>query len=138
MKVLVDLNIFLDVIQKREPHYGASAEILSNISKGEFRGAVPGHALTTVHYLVSRFANRGLADEAIDWILGDFEVVGEGRDIMLRARGLPMEDFEDAVVAAAAEAIHCDWVITRNVTDFKASPISAITPKELAEMLTAG
>ncbi|MEN8164026.1 MAG: PIN domain-containing protein, partial [Acidobacteriota bacterium] len=129
--------VFLDVIQKREPHYGASAAVLSNISTGEIGGAVPGHALTTVHYLVSRFANREFANEAIDWILGDFEVVGEGRDIMLRARGLPMEDFEDAVVAAAAEAIHCDWVITRNVTDFKASPISAITPKELAEVLNA-
>ncbi len=138
MKVLVDLNVLLDVIQKREPHYGASAAVLSNIARGVIGGAVPGHALTTVHYLVSRFANRDGANQAIDWILGDFEVVGEGRDIMLRARGLPMEDFEDAVVAAAAETIHCDWVITRNVTDFKASPIPAITPKELAEVLTAG
>ena len=138
MKVLVDLNVLLDVIQKREPHYGASAAVLSNIARGEIGGAVPGHALTTVDYLVSRFAHRDGANEAIDWILGDFEVVGEGRDIMLRARGLQMEDFEDAVVAAAAEAIHCDWVITRNVTDFHASPIPAITPKELAEVLTAG
>ena len=138
MKVLVDLNVLLDVIQKREPHYPASASVLSNIARGEIEGAVPGHALTTVYYLVSRLAHRETANEAIDWILGDFEVVGQGRDIMLRARGLPMEDFEDAVVAAAAEAIHCDWVVTRNVTDFHASPIPAITPKELAEVLTAG
>ncbi len=138
MKVLVDLNVLLDVIQKREPHYRASAAVLSHIARGELGGAVPGHALTTVHYLVSRFADRDSANETIDWILGDFEVIGEGRDIMLRARGLPMEGFEDAVVAAAAETIHCDWIITRNLTDFKASPIPAITPKELAEMFAAG
>ena len=138
MKVLVDLNVLLDVIQKREPHYTASAAVLSNIARGKIGGAVPGHALTTIYYLVSRFAHRESANEAIDWILGDFEVVGESRDIMLRARSLPMEDFEDAVVAAAAEAIHCDWVVTRNVRDFGTSPVSAITPKELVELLTAG
>jgi hypothetical protein len=28
MKILVDLNVLLDVIQRREPHYAASAALL--------------------------------------------------------------------------------------------------------------
>jgi predicted nucleic acid-binding protein len=137
MRVLVDLNVLLDVIQLRQPHYAASAQVLSSIARGDIEGAVPGHALTTTYYVVSRYADRTMAEKAIDWILGDFEVVGEGKKVMLRAHGLPMTDFEDAVVAAAAESLRCSWIVTRNVSDFERSPIPAITPEELLEHLTA-
>jgi len=131
VKVLVDLNVLLDVIQRREPHYAASAEVLSLIAAGELDGAVAGHALTTIDYVVSRFAGRKSADEAVDWILGGMEVVAEGRDVFLRPRSFEMKDFEDAVVAAAAEQVHADRVVTRNVDDFEHSPVPAVTPREL-------
>ena len=137
MRILADLNVLLDVIQSREPHYAASAQVLSEVARGGIESVVPGHAVTTIHYIVSKYSNRDAADEAVDWILGDFEVVGEGETILLRARGLPMDDFEDAVVAAAAEAVRCDWIITRNVADFERSPIRAMTPAELLELLAA-
>lgn len=131
MKVLLDLNVLLDVIQKREPHFAASAAILSRIASGEIEGAVAAHALTTIHYLVARFASRGKALEAVDWLLGELEVVPASRETFLRARGLGMSDFEDAVVAATAEESGCDQVATRNVGDFDDSPVPAISPGEL-------
>ncbi|MFP3939870.1 MAG: type II toxin-antitoxin system VapC family toxin [Thermoanaerobaculia bacterium] len=131
MKVLVDLNVLLDVIQRREPHYAASADLLSRMAEGELQGSIPGHALTTIYYIVSRFAGRASADEAVDWILGDLEVVPEGRGTFLRARSLQIEDLEDAVVAAAAEQSRSDRIATRNVDDFEHSPVSALTPLEL-------
>jgi predicted nucleic acid-binding protein len=137
MRVTVDLNVLLDVIQHRQPHYPASAQVLSSIARGDIDGAVPGHALTTIHYVVSKYADRTMAEKAIDWILGDFEVVGEGKEVMLRARGLSMTDFEDAVVAAAAESLRCTWIVTRNVSDFERSPVPAVTPEELLEHLAA-
>jgi predicted nucleic acid-binding protein len=133
MKVLIDLNVLLDVIQRREPHYRPAARVLSLVAEGMIEAVVPGHALTTVHYIVSRFTDAGTADAAINWILTDFEVIGEGTDVMLRARSLASDDFEDAVVAAAAQTASCDWIITRNVVDFAESPVPAITPAELLE-----
>lgn len=130
MRVLVDLNVLLDVIQRREPHYAASASILSRITEGDLEGAVAGHALTTIYYIVSRFADRQSANRAVDWILRDMKVVPEGRDLFLRARSLKMGDFEDAVVASAAETMHCEWIVTRNVDDFAQSPVPAVTPLE--------
>lgn len=137
MKVLLDLNVLLDVIQHREPHYDASAAVLSRIAEDELEGAVPGHALTTVYYLVSRFADRGRAARAVDWILRDLEVVAEDRELFLRARSLDLDDFEDAVVASAAERASCDRIVTRNVHDFAGSPVPAITPGELVAEITA-
>lgn len=138
MKVLLDLNLLLDVLQKREPHYPASAAVLSSIASGELQGAIPGHALTTIHYVLTRFAGRERALRAIDWLLGELEIVPEGRTVFLRARSLSMNDFEDAVVAATAEESGCDYVITRNLADFQGSPVSTVSPTELVEALTNG
>jgi predicted nucleic acid-binding protein len=131
VKVLIDLNVLLDVIQRREPHYAAWAKVLSLVAEGTLAGAVPGHALTTLYYVVDRFAGRDRAVQAIDWLLRDFEVVPPGREIFLRARALAMTDFEDAVVASCAETSDCDRIVTRNVVDFESSPVASTTPAEL-------
>lgn len=131
MKVLVDLNVLLDVIQRREPHYSHSAAVLSRIAAGELEGAVPGHAVTTIHYVVSRFDGADSANRAVDWLLARLDVVAEGKSTFLRARGLDLDDFEDAVVASAAEQARCDRIVSRNVDDFRNSSVAAVTPQEL-------
>ena len=117
-KIMVDLNVLLDVIQKRMPHYSASASVLSQVCNHEVLGFLPGHALTTIYYLVSRHANRQRADEAIDWLLDRFEIASAIKTDFVRARTFRMNDFEDAVVASLASAAGCDYIITRNVPDF--------------------
>ncbi len=69
MKWMVDLNVVLDVLQRREPFYDASARILSRIVKGEASGCLPAHAVTTIHYIARRHAGLQAADDTIDWLL---------------------------------------------------------------------
>ncbi len=54
MKWMLDLNVVLDVLQRREPFYKASARILSLVVKGKASGFLPAHALTTIHSIVTR------------------------------------------------------------------------------------
>lgn len=131
MKWMFDLNVLLDVIQQREPFYSASAQALSKIIQGKATGCLAGHALTTLHYIVGRYADRGQADDLIDWLLLHLDVVPQDKAIFLRARALSFSDFEDAALASAAEAAQCDYIVTRNVADFRDSPVRAITPREL-------
>nr|VFK24541.1 MAG: Predicted nucleic acid-binding protein, contains PIN domain [Candidatus Kentron sp. LPFa] len=134
MKIMLDLNILLDVAQGREPFYAASAGVLSVLLRGEATACIPGHALTTLHYILSRGSSKETADEFIDWLLARFQVIGEDHGVFARARSLKMADFEDAVVASAAEAAGCQWIVTRNPKDFLASPVAPLTPEEfLAE-----
>lgn len=130
MPIMIDLNVILDVMQKREPHYHASADVLNRIVTGEFRAFVPGHALTTLHYILTKYDCKQKANETIDWLLRYFEVAGEEKAVFLQARILPLSDFEDAVVASTAKACGCQFIITRNVADFRGSPVAAITPEE--------
>ncbi|HEY0780885.1 MAG TPA: PIN domain-containing protein [Thermoanaerobaculia bacterium] len=131
MKLLIDLNVLLDVFQRREPFYAASAAVLSLIAAGRATGHVPGHAVTTLHYLVKRYRGTDEANRVVDWMLASMEIVPQERAHLLRARSLAFSDFEDAVVASAAEAAGCERIVTRNVVDLSASPVLAVTPEEL-------
>jgi predicted nucleic acid-binding protein len=66
----------------------------------------------------------------VDWLLRYFEVAGTTHRELKRARRLDWPDFEDAVVAAAAESYSCTHIVTRNVRDFRDSPVPALTPEE--------
>lgn len=48
-----------------------------------------------------------------------------------------MTDFEDAVTSEAAQAAQTDLIVTRNISDFERSPVPAILPGKLIELLSA-
>lgn len=135
MRALIDLNVFLDVEQKRQPHFADSAAVLSAALGGQFEAWMPAHCLTTLHYLIERHDSLATADRAVDWHLHHFRIPALDEHVFRRARSLLMTDFEDAVVAASAESAHCAWIVTRNKEDFAASPITAITPAAFLAVL---
>jgi predicted nucleic acid-binding protein len=130
VKVTVDINVLLDVFQKREPHYAASARVLAMVQQGDVAGVFPAHGFTTLYYLVRKHATRPDAEAAMDNVLRHFEIGNLGAVGWTRARSLPMTDFEDAVVAVVAEETASKFIITRNTGDFTHSPTPAITPVE--------
>jgi hypothetical protein len=75
--------------------------------------------------------NAAVARAVITELLGWAEVVTTHHSDALRALQLSMPDFEDALQASAAIACNADFIITRNVRDFKTSPITALTPEAL-------
>lgn len=127
---VVDLNVILDVIQKRDPHFAASARVLAAVSRNTCSGLLPAHAITTIHYIVGKYSGKKKADETVDWLLAVFDVPAMSSKSFFRARTLEMRDFEDAVVAEAALAAGSDVIVTRNVADFCESPVPAVTPEE--------
>lgn len=69
MTVTLDINVLLDVFQKREPHYAASAQVLSMVAEGTLAGVCPAHGLTTLYYLVRKHASKPDAEAAMDRVL---------------------------------------------------------------------
>jgi predicted nucleic acid-binding protein len=135
MKVTLDLNVVLGVVQNRQPHYPDSAEVLSRARTGELEVLLPGHAITTLYYIVAKAATADQAGQVVDWLLTHFEVGAMDKAAVRRARQLNFADFEDAVVASIAEAARCDYIVTRNVPDFVNSPVRAITPGDFLTTL---
>ena len=135
MTALLDLNVLLDVIQSRQPHYADSAAVLSAARTGEFKALLPIHAITTVFYLIERSCGTAAANQTVDWLLEYFDVPSADKSVLVRARALLLRDFEDAVVASVAEKHQCDYIVTRNVPDFAGSPISAVSPNDFVRLI---
>ena len=136
MKVALDLNVLLDVVQNRQPHYQDSAEVLSRARTGDIAALLPSHAVTTLYYVLAKAAGKPQADQTVDWLLTHFDVGVADKTAFRRARQLSLGDFEDAVVASVAEATHCDYVVTRNVSDFAGSPVTALSPTDFLAILS--
>lgn len=136
MRVTVDLNVFLDVFQNRPNHYAASAQVLRAVKDGTIEGVVPARALTTIYYIVRRHAAKPDAETALDRILAEFQICSLDAQGWQQARHLKIDDFEDAVVAATAVASNSSFIVTRNLDDFRGSPVPAVLPAVLLATLS--
>ena len=130
MRLLIDANILLDVLQKREPHYKDSALIWKLCETEQAEGFVSTLSFADLVYVMRKELN---AEKVLD-IQQKLALIFRFADLtaadLTRAVEMQWDDFEDAVQAAAAEHIHADHIITRNVRDFKQSRIVAFTPTE--------
>jgi predicted nucleic acid-binding protein len=53
-KVMIDLNVVLDVLQKREPFYETSAALLAAAETARIQGHIAAHSVTTLFYLIQK------------------------------------------------------------------------------------
>jgi len=127
-RLLVDLNVVLDVLLDREPHVRPAAAMWAAIEARHGEGFLSAHAFTTVHYLAARARGPRFARETIEALLRVFDVATVDGAVVRSAIALPFPDFEDAVCAAAAAASACDAIVTRDPAGFRGSPVPVIDP----------
>ncbi len=133
MKLLLDINIILDVLLDREPWSDAASRLLSAIESNKAEGFVAPHTLPTIYYVIAQSQDRKIARTAATDLLRILDVVPITRADFQRALELSMSDYEDAVQAAAALTIGADYLVTRNEKDFRAAPVpTADAPTVLA------
>jgi predicted nucleic acid-binding protein len=129
MRLLVDINVALDVILERAPWATEGALLFSAIQEGRAEGYLAAHTIPTIHYIVrENRKNRAVADAAVGKLLRIFTVVAAENTELHEALALGFPDFEDAVQAACAAKVGADWIVTRNARDFKKSPIPCEPP----------
>ena len=133
--VLLDLNVVLDVLQKREPHYAASAQVWAFVETGRLQGWVAAHSVTTLFYLLTQQVGSPRAQEAIQDLVSVFGIASIDEKVILDALAFGWKDFEDAVQMAAAATADAEYLITRNPKDFKGGPVATLQPAELPAIL---
>jgi predicted nucleic acid-binding protein len=133
-RLLVDINIVLDVLLDREPHVQASAALWNAVENGVVQGLLSAHALTTVHYLIRKELGDAFAHKAIAELRQVFDVAPIDGGVILRATRMPSPDFEDSVTAAAAEKAKCFAIVTRDPAGFRKTGVRALTPEGAAAL----
>ena len=131
MRVLFDTNIIIDYIGHREPFYHKARKILRMLPAEQLTGIISAGSITDIYYIVRKHYHDASAalDSIID-ILHILTPVDTKVADIHAAIDLGFPDFEDAVICATAMREKAEYIITRNIDDFSASPIPAVTPEQ--------
>lgn len=135
MRVLVDINIILDVLQKREPFYDASAGLLAHIETGRIEGFIAAHSVTTLFYLISKDQSPAAARVILTSLMQFLKIAPVDHAVIEAALNLPYKDFEDAVQMVSAMQCKANFLVTRNQKDYQPAPVTVIQPVELLATL---
>ena len=131
MKLLIDANILLDVLQNREPHVQASSVVWKLCETEKAKGYVSALTFANLVYIMRKELDQKKIEETLKALSLIFEFADFNVSDLTHAAELEWDDFEDAVQSVTAERVHADYIITRNVRDFAKSKVVAFTPSEL-------
>ena len=135
MRVFLDTNILLDIVEQRMPFYTGSQAVLDECDQRGFEIFVAWHGIATVFYITAKKRDETYALEMIRDLLTWATVATVGQDEALEALSYGIADYEDALIAAAASASGVDWLITRDEAGFLKGPVSPINPADFLQKL---
>lgn len=130
MRLLIDVNVLLDVLQERRPHYEASSLVWKLCETGRAEGYVSALTFANLVYVM----RKDLTAERVELILNSLSLilrfVAFSMSDIERAVKLKWNDFEDAVQSVTAVRVKADYIVTRNTRDFQNSRVMALSPAE--------
>ena len=130
MKVLIDTNIILDVLTKRDPHYKFSSSFLK-LCGTRVTGCIAASQITDIFYILRRDGKNAVsAKNIVKKLTDNIKQVDVTAADVQNALASNMPDYEDALLAYCAKRQKADYVITRNEIDFKLSPVPALSPQQ--------
>lgn len=130
MVLLIDANVAIDFLAKREPFNVAARQVISLCAKKKHEGVVSAGAATTIYYVLRKNVGGEAALNHIKTILQYLDIVDTTKGDVQKALGSDMPDFEDAVIAYSAKRVKADMIITRNLKDYMDSPVPAMSPED--------
>jgi len=131
MKVLLDVNVVVDIITRRQAFYKDSYEVFNMVAEKKIIGIIDACSIANVYYFARKeFSSSKLAQAAVLDLLYILLAVDTKAQDIYTAANLGFSDFEDAVISAVAFRENADFIITRNEKDFAKSLVKAISPSD--------
>jgi len=130
-RLLIDTNIVIDLLSKRDKFYDEAADLFSRADKKELELTISSLTFANTNYILSKLKSAKDARE----ILRKFKVLVELLSLDDKITELALSDdnfpdFEDGLQYYSAIENQIDIIITRNKKDFKNSKIPVLTAKE--------
>jgi predicted nucleic acid-binding protein len=134
LNLLLDTNVFLDWLLKRNENQENAEKLVSYCISGKVNGFVTSHSLADFFYIIRKHFSTEDRRQLLLFLVSGFSIIIEDKSMFLTA--LNSENFfdlEDGLQMACAEKAHLDYIVTQNLKDFISSPVTAIS---IAECLT--
>lgn len=139
MKVLIDNNVMLDVMLKREPFYEDSKKLVMCAVMKQCEGFITANMMTDMHYILSRLLPKD-REESAKFLLKQwlkFVTILPVLEVdCMEALDHNSNDLEDSLILAVMKREGLTVIATRNPKDFKEKKFKVYQPKELADLIS--
>lgn len=128
--LLVDTNIVIDLLAKRQPFYNFAAELFSLADKKKIKLYISSISIINTNYILSKNLSEKEAREILRKFRILVKILSCDEKIIDLGLNSHFKDFEDSIQYHTASENNIDCIITRNLKDFKLSKIPAMTAEE--------
>jgi predicted nucleic acid-binding protein len=130
LKIFIDVNVFIDVMTKRNG-WSESLRVLNLARRSqEIESWSSALTLPLIYFFRRRVVDENTARADAREILKGLQLVPLSPIILDRALASAGTDFEDNIQLASAESVSVNHLITRNTKDFTSSQISVLNPED--------
>jgi predicted nucleic acid-binding protein len=127
MKVFVDANILIAVLNKEYPLFSSAARILSLHSKRNIRIFSSPLCLAIAFYFSSKKSGDAVAKKKIEILCRNINITTINEKLSRQAiQNAKVHDFEDGLEYYSAMHESCNFIVTENPEDFYFSEIPVI------------
>ena len=137
MKILIDTNILIDYFLHR-PEFYENSKLVINYCFFIVNGYIAAHSFSDMYYVLHEKEKRDIeyCRTVFLKLCQMFEVCTLDKQRIIEAsNNLNFNDFEDSLQSSYAESAGLDYIVTRNISDFKNSSVPAITPEVFISMI---
>ncbi len=136
MRILIDTNIILDLVQNREPYSENASIIINSCITRENRGYVSSHSLIDLFFILRKDKTVEERKTLILNLCKFFTIIPEENKYFVSiCNNHNWNDLEDGLQMKCAEAENLDYIITRDRENgFKNSPVKTINPEEFLKL----
>lgn len=136
MKIFIDTNIILDVLQNRTAFRESSMAIMQMAINKDINLFASPLSFATCFYILRRELGRDATLQSLRSIKSFIEMTTMDNSQVSRALSSDMPDFEDMLQFESAIASGCDVIVTGNGKHFPQEWIPILTPSEFLDQYT--
>lgn len=139
MKLLIDTNVVLDVLLRREPFFRTAAEVLNLTQRDDVREYVSASAITDIYYIANKqMKDRDAVRDLLKRLLMVVSVAAVSEREIQNALDLAWGDFEVSVQYSVALLNEMDGIVTRNPGDYQEANMRIWIPEQALELFANG
>lgn len=130
MKVLIDTNVILDVLCNRKMFVEDSLKIFKLSEAKQIEGYISALSISNIIYIMKKELSHMNVKKILEMLSHIFNIIELNEQDLMEACNLQFNDYEDGIHCQEASRIKADYIITRNIKDYKNSVIIPISPNE--------
>lgn len=135
MNLLLDTNVLIDYLGRKEPFFEPAKQIAMAAFFGDVRAWVPAQSAVDAFYVLERYVDPLRLQKSISKVLTTITPVDLTGADLERAARLAWPDMEDCLISLAADKAGADYLITRDAEGFARSSVPTLSPTAWVDLM---